>query len=444
MGKVALIHPYFRTRSLTELLFSPLGAASLAAQLRRLGVETRIFDCTFWTAGKLRSALKAYQPGIVGIHSMVSMSGNAFRIARMVRAELPACLLVAGGPLPTLYPEMYSREFDAVFRGESDLSFPRFCRDFFACQAGGEGLKRMPLQGYAGLFVRRQGLQVDNPSVHHTESEMDRFPVPDRGDFDHAAYQRAWYAKAGAKTASLMTTYGCPFSCDFCSKPVFGQVLRRRNLDTVFEEVESLLRLGYDSLWIADDSFTLSPSHLEGFCGRMDGRGIPWSCLSRANGIDAAAARRMKRSGCRRVYLGLESGSQATLELMHKNASLEEGISAVGRYHAAGIEVAAFFMVGYPGETESAIEETYRLALALPLDYISFNVPFPLPGSRLYERVSGRDEHKDWSEENEVAFVYRSEFDARRLKRGIAETMEAFARRRKHSPTIPWGPFGSG
>jgi len=430
VGKVALIHPYFRTHSATELLFSPLGAASLAAQLRRLGVETRVFDCTFGTPGKLRRALKAYRPEIVGIASMVSLSRNAFRIAAIVRSELPACLLVAGGPLPTLYPEMYARQFDAVFRGESDLSFPRFCRDFFALEADGARLNRLPLNEYAGLFVSRQDLQADNPSVHHTEGEISSFPLPDRRDFDHAAYQGAWLAKAGVKTASLMTSFGCPFSCEFCSKPVFGRALRRRNLDAVFAEVEALLRLGYDSLWIADDSFTLSPSHLEGFCGRMAGRGIAWSCLSRANGIDAAAARRMKESGCRRVYLGLESASQATLELMHKNASVREGISAVGCYHAAGIEVAAFFMVGYPGETESAIEETFRLALELPLDYISFNVPFPLPGSRLFERVSGLDARQDWSEENEVAFVYRSEFDARWLERRIGQTMKTFARRR--------------
>ena len=90
-------------------------------------------------------------------------------------------------------------------------------------------------------------------------------------------------------------------------------------------------------------------------------------------------------------------------------------------------------MVGYPGETTAAIEETFRLALELPLDYISFNVPYPLPGSPLFDRVSGLDEERDWNAENEVTFVYRSEFDQRWLRRRIGETMREFRRARRRS-----------
>ena len=90
----------------------------------------------------------------------------------------------------------------------------------------------------------------------------------------------------------------------------------------------------------------------------------------------------MKEAGCKRVYLGLESGSQTTLKLMNKKATLEDGLNAVYHFRKAGIEVAAFFIVGYPGESETSIEETFKFALKLPLDEISFNVPFPLPGSK--------------------------------------------------------------
>jgi len=139
----------------------------------------------------------------------------------------------------------------------------------------------------------------------------------------------------------------------------------------------------------------------------------------------------MKDAGCRRVYLGLESGSQATLKLMNKQVTVDDGIRAVHLYREAGIEVAGFFIVGYPGESVSSIEETFRLALTLPLDEISFNVPYPLPGSTLFARLGGPDDGADWNEENEVTFVYRSEFDADWLRRRIAETMAAFARTRQ-------------
>jgi anaerobic magnesium-protoporphyrin IX monomethyl ester cyclase len=430
MSRVALVFPYFRTRVPTEMLFPPLGLATLAAQLRRVGVETRVFDCTFGKFAQLRAELRSYRPDIVGIYSMVSLTRNTFRIAEMVRTSLPDSLVVAGGPLPTVFPVRYTERFDAVFRGEADMSFPRFCQDFFEQRTSRATLADLPLDTYEGLFIRNCSLQVENPAVHHGESELASFPLPDRSDFDHAAYQRVWLQETGSKVTSIITTLGCPFGCDFCSKPIFGTVWRRRDLDAVFAEIEQIRHLGYDSLWIADDDFTLSTPYLEAFCRHMAGLQMGWSCLSRANGISEATVRQMKEAGCRRVYLGLESGSQATLQLMNKQATLDEGIRAVHAYRQAGIDVAAFFLVGYPGETVASIEETFKLALSLPLDEISFNVPFPLPGSRLFERLGGPDEGEDWTRENEVTFVYRSEIDERWLRRRIEETMRAFAHKK--------------
>jgi anaerobic magnesium-protoporphyrin IX monomethyl ester cyclase len=87
--------------------------------------------------------------------------------------------------------------------------------------------------------------------------------------------------------------------------------------------------------------------------------------------------------------------------------------------------------VGYPGETLSSIEDTFRFALQLPLDSISFNVPYPLPGSQLFEHVSKVDSANDWNVENEVTFLYQSEFDPGWLGRRIGETMQAFGEKKK-------------
>jgi anaerobic magnesium-protoporphyrin IX monomethyl ester cyclase len=408
------------------MLFPPLGAASLAAQLRELEIETRIFDCTFKSFSQIQRDLNLYQPDIIGIYSMISISRNAFRIAETTRTSFPNCLIVAGGPLPTLYPENYSGYFDAVFRGETDLSFPRFCLDFFTLKISRYQLMELPLESYEGLFIQQEDLLINNPTVHYQENVLQKFPHPDRRDFDHAAYQKAWLQNDGTKTTSIITTLGCPFNCDFCSKPVFGSLFRRRNLDAVFDEIEQIRSLGYDSLWIADDTLTLNFAHLEAFCTRMASSKISWNCLSRSTGIDENIAGLMKEAGCQRVYLGLETGNQSTLELMNKKATVEDGVNAVHKFHSAGIEVAAFFIVGYPGETVSSIEETFQLALTLPLDEISFNVPFPLPGSKLFERVSDLDKNQDWTRENEVNFVYKSEFDEKWLRSRIEQTMKAF------------------
>ena len=430
MPRVALVFPYFRTGTPTEMLFPPLGAATLAGQLRRRDVDARVFDCTFGTLSQLRAGLLAYAPDIVGVYSMVSLTRNTLAVAQTVRAILPRSLLVTGGPLPTVFPGRYTGHFDAVFRGEADVSFPRFCADYFAHGATAATLAQLPLAGYAGLSIAGDGPHVDNAAVHHTEDELAAFPLPDRGDFDHGAYQRVWRERTGHAPTSLIATFGCPYGCDFCSKPIFGNAVRRRPLDAVFEEIEQIRTLGYDGLWIADDTFTLDAPYLEEFCRRVAPLGLTWSCLSRANGIMPATARLMRESGCRRVYLGLESGSQETLRLMNKQLTVEQGVRAAEVYRAAGIEVAAFFIVGYPGETVATIEETFKLALSLPLDEISFNVPMPLPGSRLFERLGSPDEGKDWTRENEITFVYSSDIDAVWLRRRVDETMAEFAARR--------------
>ncbi len=426
MPKIALIFPYFRTRSETEMLFPPLGLANLAAQLKQRNLDVRIFDCTFQTFSTVSKELLAYQPDIVGISSMILLSKATFRFAELIHSHLPETLLVVGGAMPTLYPENYGGAFDLVFRGEADLSFPDFCRDYLGKKLSRKTLYQLDLSCYPGLFAHSLDLLVDNPITHYSERQINQFPIPDRSTFDHAQYQQSWVEKTGTPTTSIMITLGCPFDCDFCSRPVFGHLYRRRDLDRVFVEIEQIEALGYQQLWIADDNFTLDLSFLRRFCQRMLGSGLRWTCLSRSIGIDSEVASLMKAAGCQRVYLGLETGCDDTLRLMNKKATVEDGVRAVRHFKAAGIQVAAFFIVGYPGETTDSIEQTFELALSLPLDEISFNVPFPLPGSSLFDRVSGIDPSKDWSRENDVTFVYSSEFDARWIKRRIQQTMKKF------------------
>jgi anaerobic magnesium-protoporphyrin IX monomethyl ester cyclase len=228
-----------------------------------------------------------------------------------------------------------------------------------------------------------------------------------------------------------MMTYGCPFSCDFCSKPVFGSQVRYRSLDSVFEEIRDIISYGYDSLWIADDLFTCDERFLNEFCKRLlsEGLKISWSCLSRVDTITDETARSMKIAGCSKVYLGIESGNDEVLEIMNKKIDLKKVVKGVGIFKSNGIKCAGFFIVGYPGETLKTIEETFSFALSLGLDEISFNVPYPLPGSKLFERVSDVSED-DWNFENETRFLYKSDFDEKWLKKRIEETKEEFLRAR--------------
>jgi anaerobic magnesium-protoporphyrin IX monomethyl ester cyclase len=139
----------------------------------------------------------------------------------------------------------------------------------------------------------------------------------------------------------------------------------------------------------------------------------------------------MRNAGCDKVYLGLESGNDKILKIMNKRTSLADGKLCVKLFKDVGIKTAGFFIVGYPGETMHTIEDTFNFALELDLDEVSFNVPYPLPGSDLFERVSGVDGTNDWTMENEIKFLYQSEFDEKILREKIENFFDRWSSLKK-------------
>ena len=327
---------------------------------------------------------------------------------------------------------MFAHHFDMVFCGEGDVSFPRFCADYLTAGCSRDHLNTLDPASYPGLYINRDGRIVSSAPVHNSREVLEKLPLPDRSGFDHQQYQIAIEKNTGLRQTSLIVTRGCPFSCDFCSKPVWGDLFRKPSFEKVFAEIEQIRALGYTCLWIADDCFTLDNEYLTAFCNEMLRRDLPlsWTCLSRVDRLSPGLVDLMKRAGCIRVYLGLESGSNDTLGLMNKKVTVEQGIQAVHLFSRAGIGTAGFFMVGYPGETLESIEKTFALVLSLPLDEAWFTIPLPLPGTPLFSRVANLTSWDDWEVSNQVKFVYPSAFDERWLERRIKETMEAFRKKK--------------
>ena len=426
MKKVLLVYPYFYTGVIKDQLFTPIGIGILSAVLKQNGIDVMKLDCTFLTVEEAIKKAQQYKPDITGIYIMTTFAKNALGLIERLREVNPESIYTVGGPLPTLYPAKFAEKFDYVFKGEAAKSFPDFCQDYLNASCRIEFMENIKPSKYPGIFSNKMG-HVDSPVMHLSKKEIDECPTPDREGFDHTRYQELCFTYSGKKKTSIMMTYGCPFSCDFCSKPIFGNEVRFRSLDKIFEEIADIISHGYDSLWIADDLFTLDAQFLESFCGRLieEDLQISWSCLSRVDSVTDKIVKMMKNAGCSKVYLGIESGNDHVLKLMNKKidtVTIRRGVEMLNRN---GIDCAGFFIVGYPGETVETIDETFKFALSLGLDEISFNVPYPLPGSKLYERVSGISED-DWTIENETRFLYKSEFNDKWLKRRIQETRETF------------------
>jgi anaerobic magnesium-protoporphyrin IX monomethyl ester cyclase len=432
MDDVLLIYPYFYEPNRNAMLFHPLGIAQITAQLRQKNVGVRVLDCTFLTRDQVIAELKLSRAKITGIYVMLTMTESAVWLAQKAKQYNPETLLVCGGPLPTLWPGNFAESFDFVFKGEASGSFPKFCLDVMNLKSRKINLLEYSFQvsDYPGLYFKNkisgEAVYADNQS--HDGSFLNTLPFPDRSDYNHKRYQQFWKHREGFGVASVMTTFGCPFSCHFCSKPVYGRNFRKRKADLILEEIKTIKTLGYEGFWIADDCFTLDMDHTRLFCNLLieEKLEMKWICLSRTNFIKQSDIQLMQDAGCYKVFFGIESGDDDVLKLMNKKATVSDTRKTVELFSRTRIKTAGFFMIGYPGETPATVEKTCDFALSLPLDEISFTVPYPLPGTRLYEQTHPQNELIDWRHENENQLVFSSDLSEAYLKNKITETYDLF------------------
>jgi anaerobic magnesium-protoporphyrin IX monomethyl ester cyclase len=423
--KVALVYPYFHPSNDNSIFrFPPLGLGYVAAALQRRGFEVELVDCTFMQPNEAVERVKRAKPRIVGFYSMFSMKKTTLELASAIREGCVDSLFVVGGPLPSWSPEAFLGVFDLVAVGEGEETI----LEIADCVSQGRSFS-----GVKGLIFR-DGKKLVNTGERPFVADLDSLAFPSRKLFDNEAYKRYYLDHFGYSISSMITSRGCPFSCDFCSRPIFGADMRSRSVGNIVDEVQEIEALGYDRVWFADDCFTLNRRHLLGVCEEMVHRkvDVSWECLSRVDTMDAEVAAGMKRAGCLRVFFGIESGSDKVLGIMNKRITTAQAKKAVYAAKTAGLQVGAFFIVGYPGESNETVLESVRFASGLPLDYLSFTLPYPIPGTPLYERVKDKGVAiEDWEEPKNYRLIrhkllYTSGFSEGKLKFAIGKAHAQF------------------
>ena len=428
MTRVTLVYPFFQPIKDNSIFrFPPLGLGYIAASLGKRGVAVNLVDCTFLNMRQAVEKIKRSKSEIVGIYSMFSMKKTSLEIAKQIRGT--CSLLVAGGPLPTLDPTDFLDVFDVVAVGEGEETM----LELVECVESGRSVLNVK-----GIAYKENGLPKFTQQREFVE-DLDSLAFPARELFDNGAYKKYYLGRFGYSTTPLISSRGCPFSCDFCSRPVFGTSFRARSPENIVAEVKEIEHLGYERVWFADDCFTLKPENVERVCDLLERRNlnIGWECLSRVDTIDLDVARKMKRAGCVRVFFGIESGNDNVLGIMNKQITTSQARRAVFAAKEAGLQVGAFFIVGYPGETDSTVLDTVRFASALPLDYLSFTLPYPIPGTALHERVKDKGDFMvdDWEEPKNRSLIrhkllYGSSFSETKLKFAIAKAQVQYRSRR--------------
>jgi anaerobic magnesium-protoporphyrin IX monomethyl ester cyclase len=245
--------------------------------------------------------------------------------------------------------------------------------------------------------------------------DLDALPFPAWDLVDVQAYRRIWYARHGYYSVNMVTTRGCPYHCNWCAKPIWGQRYNVRSPENVLQEMVWLKNnFQPDHIWFADDIIGLKPGWMQAFAELVDqlNISIPFKSLSRADLLlvdDTVAA--FQRAGCRTVWIGAESGSQAILDAMEKGISVQQIYQATQRLHDAGIKVAFFIQFGYPGESLQDIEHTLQMIRDCRPDDIGISVSYPLPGTKFYERVKEQLVGKqNWQDSDDLAMLYQGPF----------------------------------
>jgi len=426
--RVTLVYPFFQPRKDNSIFrFPPLGLGYVAAFLKVKGFDVELVDCTFLTLEKAIEKVRDSNPEIIGIYSMFSMKKTSLELATLLRKDCD--LLVVGGPLPTLDPTDFLGVFDVAVIGEGETSMVELVECWETCQDFSQ------VEGIAYMCAGEVRLTSPRKFVEN----LDALPFPSRELFDNDAYKRYYLKRFGYSISPMITSRGCPFSCDFCSRPVFGQSLRSRSAINIVDEIESIVGLGYDRVWFADDCFTLNREQLIATCDEIVERRIDvgWECLSRVDTLNGDVAVKMRRAGCVRVFFGIESGNDGVLALMRKQITVEQARKAVHIAKSAGLQVGAFFILGYPGESDRSVLDTVRFASGLPLDYLSFTLPYPIPGTSLFERIKDNGDFvvDDWEEPKNWSLIrhkllYGSNFSEAKLKFAIGKAHLQFYGRR--------------
>ncbi len=284
-----------------------------------------------------------------------------------IRDGLPGSRSVLFGHLPSMEPSLLAArpEVDVVVRGEPEAALTDLCS---ALDDPGS---------VAGLAVEG-ALAPARPRLR----DLDRLPPPDHRLIDLRRYREPFQPRP---IGVLETARGCPYSCAFCVR-AYGRELVAHSAGWILAAVDDLRASGVRHVRFLDDTFTADRRRTVALCEglRRHHRGLTWTALTRADRLDPDLARELAASGCRRLYVGVESADPAVLARWGKGETHEQIAAGCRAARAAGIELNGFFVVGAEGETPADAARSADLAARLGLDFVIVTRLQLWPGTALY------------------------------------------------------------
>lgn len=385
MMDVLLTHAYFLEDDVKEQHimrpYVPLGILYISAYLESKGIINEVFDTTFSSKKIFQEYIVKEKPKVIGIYVNLMTKINVLESLRFIKENLPATKTILGGPDVRYNSLNYlNHGADVIVYGEGEETMRELCETF----SKGESIDA--INGIAYLKDKTLTETAEREKIKN----LDDLPEPNRKKISLQNYLDVWRKHHGKNAMSVSTMRGCPYTCKWCSRAVYGLSYRRRSPEKVVEELLSIKQnYNPDSLWFVDDVFTISHKWLAGFRDELKKHDltIPYECITRADRMNEEVVKILKETGCFRVWIGSESGSQKVIDLMDRRVDVQQVRDMIKLSKKEGIEAGTFIMLGYPGETEDDIEETiHHLKEANP-DHFTITVAYPIKGTELYQEV---------------------------------------------------------
>ena len=408
--------------------YPPLGTLYAASYARSNGYSVALFDSMLAESeNEWASALDQHKPKYAVIFEdnfnylskmcLSRMRQAAFTMVGMAKAR--GCAVILCGADATDHRDLYLQHgADYVLLGEGEITLVELLDSL-------EGKSKQPLERILGLAFKDQtsnsNLQSPIPnsqllitSPRSDIKDLDSLPFPAWDLVDVPRYKKLWRERRGYYSMNMVTTRGCPYHCNWCAKPIWGQRYNSRSPENVVREMKWLKEnFAPDHIWFADDIMGLKPDWLERFAEliREHDALISYKCLQRADLITEKTAKALADSGCKTVWLGAESGSQKILDAMDKGDKVQDIYDAARLLHQHNIQAGFFLQFGYPGETWDDIQLTLKMVRECQPDDIGISVSYPLPGTKFYERVKMElGEKQNWIDSDDLAVLYHAPY----------------------------------
>ena len=357
---------------------------------------------------------------------LTNMRDAAFEMCRSGKKH--GCkVIVCSSDATDHFDKFLDNGADIIIMGEGEQALLELTTDI---KEGKNDLKEI-----AGIVFRDSNSSIIRTLPRKVMHDLDALPLPAWDLVDIEPYKKAWLGSTGYFSINVSTTRGCPFKCNWCAKPIYGNRYNVRSPEHVVKELLMLKeKFEFDHVWFCDDIFGLKPGWIKKFSELVTANDLhfKFKIQSRADLLlkDEQIAP-LAAAGCQTVWMGAESGSQKILDAMDKGITTEQIREATILLKKYGIKAAYFLQFGYLGETREDIDMTLKMIGNNKPDDIGISVSYPLPGTKFYDMVGEQLKQKtNWTDSNDLALMFRNTFDTA-FYRHLHKYVHAYFRKMK-------------